>query len=83
MENPDLRFTITRVDGVKVFRNVTPIYNEKPCRKCHEGGPKVMSVLAVELSMDKLHQSISEARNGAAVSYGVLLLLETIGSAEE
>lgn len=67
--------------GSPHFTLQIPIYNEKPCRKCHKDGEEIRSILAVELSMDKMHQSISELRNRAAAIYGAMLLLLAVSLA--
>lgn len=74
------RFFQTK-DGERVLGFVNPLYNDEECQSCHGTETKVLGVLDIVISMEKVHQTIQayKKRSFLAIFICFALIAITIG----
>lgn len=61
------------------YRLHVPIYNEKPCMKCHDGANRLMGVLTVSMSLEDTYRRMGESRVRVIAEFlGVIVVLSVI-----
>ena len=61
--------------GDKILHHAMPIYNEKPCHKCHGEEDKLLGVLAVGIGWTDMEERIAEVRNREIILTVVSLIV--------
>lgn len=62
-------------EGHLVYAMSMPLFNERPCQKCHEGKDEVLSILRVEVVMDSLFESVRSSRENTLFSYAFTFMI--------
>lgn len=66
-------------NGHLLYSMRVPIFNERPCQRCHGTEKEVMGVLDVEIIMDSYYRSIRDARETTLFFMTMILLSLGIG----
>ncbi len=61
--------------GHLVYAMTMPIYNERPCHRCHGMEERLMAAVEVEVLIDSVYVRLREMRESAALSYFLVLLV--------
>lgn len=77
----DPKLSIRQRGDNPVYYIQIPIYNEKPCRKCHSDEPDVMSLLGVEISMEETFRKIGALREMTIFFYIITLFILSVSLA--
>jgi|Deesub1362A_J573_1020465.scaffolds.fasta_scaffold00013_36 hypothetical protein len=66
------------INGRHIYCIRMPIYNEKPCQRCHNSSKEVMSILSVEMSMEGTLKKIRNLREKTVFLYLLTLFTLTV-----
>ncbi|TAL25677.1 MAG: HAMP domain-containing protein [Nitrospirae bacterium] len=65
-------------NGKAVYSIITPLYNERPCQKCHGAKDEVIGVLDIEVSMAKTLQRINDSQKRMLTFFIITLIVISI-----
>lgn len=65
-------------EGKTVYSMIAPIYNERPCQRCHGTKGEVIGILDIEVSMAKTIQRINDSRKRMALFSIITLIVISI-----
>jgi len=60
--------------GHLIYSMRVPIFNEKPCQRCHGTARNLMGALDVEVIMDDLNESLRDVWESSAIIFGISLV---------
>jgi signal transduction histidine kinase len=61
-------------DGQSSYSTIVPIYNERPCQRCHREEGEVIGLLSVKASMKSTEDRLRGLRRSTYMVYGVSIL---------
>lgn len=68
-------FSLNQVGSLSIYGLVMPIFNEKPCQKCHGTTKNILGTLSVSIPMDKTLQNIRRLREQLIFYYSIAIVL--------
>lgn len=77
-EPPRPVFQPSRAAGGLVKSLFVPIYNEKPCQRCHADAPRILSLLSVEMSNEKAIARLKRMKMTSALMFIVTLAVLSV-----